>query len=573
MSNLRINSILFVLILMCGLLLARLYYLQIEKGDRYKAMAKGQQNVVLEIEGKRGDIYFRDEVNALALTKESPYLFLSPEEIEDEFEEEIAEKLEDIVKIDKEEILPKTRVAGSFYQIIKKNLNEEEYDGIVNLDYKGIYIGKESKRAYPGKDFAAQVSGFINSEDVGQYGLEGYFNDVLSGKNKIIKKTTNPWGFLFNSEDKTSNGADICLTIDYNIQFKAEKILDEAVKTYEAKSGTVIVADPYSGEILALAQSPRFDLNNYNEFKDYSIFQNNATQFLFEPGSIFKPITMAAALNEGKVTPETTFDDKYGCKQYKDYKVCNYKGRAYGLSTMAQVLENSMNTGMIFVEEELGHEDFLKYVEEFGFFKSTDIDFPNTYSVNKNLKDALKYNIDISLGNASFGQGVMLTPMHMIKAYSAIANGGDIPKLKIVKKIKNEDSEKVFEKEIEKENVISLKTSTELTKMLVGVVDGAYNKRAKIEGYYVAGKSGTSQIPYSSLGQNKAGYSNETWQSFIGYAPAYNPKFVILVKLDSPNTSTSEYSAAPTFKEISKYILDYYKVPFDYSIEEDVTNP
>lgn len=155
MSNLRINFILFVLILMCGLLLARLYYLQIEKGDRYKAMAKGQQNVVLEIEGKRGDIYFRDEVNALALTKESPYLFLSPEEIEDEFEEEIAEKLEDIVKIDKEEILPKTRVAGSFYQIIKKNLNEEEYDGIVNLDYKGIYIGKESKRAYPGKDFAA----------------------------------------------------------------------------------------------------------------------------------------------------------------------------------------------------------------------------------------------------------------------------------------------------------------------------------------------------------------------------------------------------------------------------------
>ncbi|HOI60069.1 MAG TPA: penicillin-binding protein 2 [Candidatus Pacearchaeota archaeon] len=572
MNNLRINFISFILILMCGLLLARLYYLQIEKGERYKAMARGQQSIVQEIEGKRGDIYFRDEVTALALTKENPYLFLSPEEIEDVFEEEIAQKLSEIIKISKEELLPKTKVEGSFYQIIKKDLNEEEFNKIQELEYKGIYIGKEAKRVYPGNDFAAQVSGFINNENKGQYGIEGYYNDVLSGKSKIIKKATNPWGFLFNSEEETSNGANVYLTIDYNIQFKAQKILDEAIKTYEAKSGTIIVADPYSGEIIALAQFPRFDLNNYSKVEDFSIYKNNATQLLFEPGSIFKPIVMASALNENKVTSETTFDDKYGCKQYKDYRVCNYRERAYGVSTMAQILENSMNTGMIFVEEQLGHKTFVKYIEDFGFFEDLDLGFPTTYSVNKNLKDALKYNIDVSLGNASFGQGVMLTPMHMIKAYTAIANGGDLLKLRIVKKIKSETDEKVFEKEVEKNDLISLKTSTDLTKMLVSVVDGSYSKRAKIDGYYVAGKSGTSQIPYSSLGQNRSGYSTETWQSFIGYAPAYNPKFIVLVKLDSPNTSTSEYSAAPTFREISKYILDYYKIPFDYSIEEDVTN-
>ncbi|MDD4661767.1 MAG: penicillin-binding protein 2 [Candidatus Pacebacteria bacterium] len=569
MSNIRVNFVLIVLLILCTILIGRLYYLQIEKGDRYKALAKGQQNIVQEVVGKRGDIYFKDEVNTLALTQEYPYLFLSPEEIEDVFEEEIAEKLFLIVGVNKEDILEKSRVSGSFYQVVKKDLTEEEVSSILELDYKGIYIGKETKRVYPGKDFAAQLSGFINNENEGQYGIEGYYNDVLSGKTKVVKKSTNPWGFLFNSDEATSDGADVYLTIDYNIQFKAEKILDNAIKTYEAKSGTIIVADPYTGEILALAQSPRFDLNDYNKVEDYSIYQNSATQLLFEPGSIFKPITMAAALNENSVTPETTFDDKYGCKQYKDYKVCNYKERAYGLSTMAQILENSINTGMIFVEEKLGHKNFLDYVKRFGFFNDTNIDFPSTYYANKNLNEALEYNIEVSLGNASFGQGVLLTPMHMVKAYCAIANGGDLIKLNIVKKVQSDDGEKTFETEVEKEDVISLKTSTDLTKMLVSVVDGSYSKRAKIEGYYIAGKSGTSQIPYSSLGENKSGYSDKTWQSFIGYAPAYNPKFVVLVKLDSPSTTTSEYSAAPTFREISKYILDYYKIPFDYSVEDD----
>lgn len=565
----RVNVLLSSLILLCLVVLGNLYYLQIIKGDFYKAQAKGQQNIVDEVKGKRGDIYFKDGINALALTKESPYLFLSPEEIEDEFEYEIAEVLESIVEIDKEKILPKTRVQGSYYQVVKKDLTEEELSKIQALDYKGIYIGKESKRVYPGNDFSAQLSGFINAEEKGQYGIEGFFNDTLSGKSKFIKKIKDLGSFFLRQEDKVNNnGSDIYLTIDYNIQFKAERILDEALKTYEAESGTIIVVDPYEGEILALAESPRFDLNNYNKCEDFSVFQSNATQLLFEPGSIFKPITMAAALNENKITKETVFDDKYGCKQYKDYRVCNYAERAYGLSTMSQVLENSINTGMIFVEEELGHQAFFKYIEDFGFLKSLNIDFPSTYSSNKNLNEALKYNIDVSFGNASFGQGIMLTPLHMVKAFSAIANGGDIPKLRIVNKIENENEEKVFQKEIEKEAVISLKTSTELTNMLVSVIDGAYNKRAQIQGYYVAGKSGTSQIPYSSLGENRAGYSKETWQSFIGYAPAYNPKFVVLVKLDMPNTSTSEYSAAPVFKEISKFILDYYKIPFDYNLEE-----
>lgn len=572
MKNLRINIILTIILILCGTVLARLFYLQIEQGDKYKALAKGQQSIVQEVTGRRGDIYFSEAKKLLALTDEEPYLYLSPEEIEDGKEDEIAMLLEEIVGVEKEEIKEKSIVSGSYYQIIKKKLSDEEVDKIKDLNYSGIYIGNELKRYYPGKDLAAQVSGFINQEGEGQYGLESYYNDILSGKEKVVKTSFNPWGFLTSSTEDNQNGADLYLTIDYNIQFVAEGLIDEAIEEYGASSGTIVVMDPFSGAILAIAQSPRFNLNAFNEVSDYQIYQGNATQMLFEPGSIFKPITMSAALNEGIVTPDSVFDDKYGCKVYTDYTVCNYNDKAWGESTMTQILERSMNTGVIYVEEQLGHKLFMDYVRDFGFMEDSGIDLPSIYSRNKNLQEALDYKIEVTFGNASFGQGLMLTPVHMVKAFSAIANGGNLFKPYVVSKIIGEEEIDV-EPEILKEDVISAKTSSEVTKMLVNVVENGYGKRAKIEGYYIAGKTGTSQIPYSSLGENKSGYSDETWQSFIGYAPAYNPKFVALVKLDSPtNSTTSEYSAAPVFRELAKYILDYYKVPFDYDPDEEVTN-
>jgi cell division protein FtsI/penicillin-binding protein 2 len=556
----------------CLVAIGRLYFLQVEEGEKIKAGALGKQNAIIDDVGKRGNIYFSNGTSLLAITYSKPFFFISPDEMEDETKEEVSEKLSEILEIDKDEILVKANIEGSKYQIIAKEVTTEQVDKINELDYAGIYIREEYSRYYPGKSMASQISGFLNTEEVGQYGIEGYYNDILSGEVETITKSRSPWGFLFSLNEVNNDGADVYLTIDYNIQFKAEKLLDQALETYGATAGDIIVMDPNTGKILAMAQSPRFDLNDFTEVEDYSIYQNTATQVLFEPGSIFKPITMAAGLNEKAITVDTMFNDESGCKYYKENTVCNYKQKAYGESTMTEILENSMNTGVIFIEEQLGHETFLDYIEKFGFIDDLEMEFPSQYSSNSGFIDAYNYGIDVTFGNASFGQGVSMTPMHMIKAFATLVNGGNLMKPYIVEKITKGDEEEVIEPEILEENLISKEVSNEVVKMLVSVVENGYGKLAQLDGYYVGGKTGTSQIPYSYMGENKAGYStDETWQSFMGFAPAYDPEFLILVKLDHATaTLTSEYSAVPVFHDLAEYILNYYKIPFDFD-EEEVT--
>jgi len=569
----RINFLLFCITIFCLIAIGRLYNLQVLEGDKIKASTLGKQNALIDDIGQRGDIYFSNGDNLLAITYSKPFFFISPDEMDQEKKQEVCEKLSEILEIETDTILEKANVNGSRYQIIVKELTSEQIDKIEELDYAGIYIREEYSRYYPGEDMASQISGFLNTAEVGQYGIEGYYNDTLSGKIKTMTKSRSPWGFLFSLNEEDNNGSDIYLTIDYNIQFMSEKILDQALEDYDAKSGTIIVMEPNTGKIIAMAQSPRFDVNNFGEIEDYSIYQNDATQILFEPGSIFKPITMAAGLNEGVVTTETIFNDTTGCRQYKDHRVCNYKEKAYGKSTMTNILEHSMNTGAIFVEEELGHKKFLEYIEDFGFLSDLEMNFPSQYSSNAGFIDAYNYGIDVAFGNASFGQGINMTPMHMLKAFSALINGGNLMRPYIVEKIKKGKSEEIIKPKILEKNIISQKTSNEIVKMLISVVENGYGKKAQLDGYYVGGKTGTSQIPYSYLGLNKAGYSSEdTWQSFLGFAPAYDPKFSIIVKLDNPSaTKTSEYSAVPVFHDLAKFILDYYKIPFDFT-EEEVTN-
>jgi len=227
---------------------------------------------------------------------------------------------------------------------------------------------------------------------------------------------------------------------------------------------------------------------------------------------------------------------------------------------MTEVLERSINTGAVYAENQLGHSNFLRYLDSFGFFDPTGIDLEGeVYSSNKTFKQGY----EINFATASFGQGIEITPMHLVRAFTAIANQGEMIKPYIVDKIITGD--KIIETKAEKtEKVISPKTASQVTAMLVSVLENGYSKAARIPGYYVAGKTGTAQIPYSALGVNKKGYSDKTWQSFIGFAPALDPRFLVLVKLDNPATGTAEYSALPIFRELTKYILDYYKIPPDY---------
>jgi len=538
-KNLRLTVVFFIFLIFSATIMSRLFFLQILKGDFYKALAQGLNILSEEVEAERGEIFLRGG-EPLAINKNWYLVFASPPEIKEP--EKTAKKLSEILNLSEETILAKLR-EDKFYVVLKKKLTEEELELIKSLKLSGVYLDMERSRYYPQESLASQAIGFVGGENKGQYGLEEYYEDILRGEDGIP-------------------GKDLVLTLDYKIQFMAEKLLAEAKENLEIESGHIIVIEPDSGKILALANFPSFNPNHYGEFAaegKIEIFQNGVTQKIFEPGSVLKPITFTAGLNEGKITPETTYIDE-GVVHIGGWPIYNYDGRVYGETTMNEVLEKSINTGAVFVEKQVGHPIFLSYIKHFGLFEKTGIDLKEIASENKEFKKGY----EINFATASFGQGIEMTPIQLVRAFCAIANGGNLVRPYIVEKIIEEDKTITIQPEIPSEPVIPSKTSRQLTAMLVNVVEEGFARGAQIPGYYIAGKTGTALIPWSVLNENKSGYSEETWQSFIGWTPAFNPKILILIKLDKPQTKTAEYSAVPMFQKMAKYIINYQQIPPDY---------
>lgn len=561
MKNWRTNFILIIIIIFGLGIIGRLFYLQVLKYDLYKALAKGQQKFFTQIEGSRGEIICQDKngnLYPLAINENWPLVYASPQEIDKP--EETAAVLAPIFNLEKDFLLEKLNKKDP-YELLKNRLNQDEVTALKQANLPGIYLGEERGRRYPLKGFAANLIGFVGGEKSGQYGIEEYWEETLQGKEAFMEgeKSSKGYSIFFDTKSNSAQeGANLILNIDYNIQYFAEKLLTEAYESLNIEEGQIIVAEPSTGKILTLAQFPGFNPNEYSD-QEMASFQNGAVQKIFEPGSVFKPITMAIAINEEKITPDTTYNDK-GVVQISGYTIHNYNDRAWGISSMTEVLERSINTGAVFAADQVSHEIFLNYVEKFKFFEPTGIDIAGeTFSTNQSFKKGY----DINFATASFGQGIEITPIQLIQAYSAFANGGRMTKPRVVDEIKNNGKVEI---PAEKNNqaVISPNTAKKITEMLVSVIENGFAKKARIPGYYVAGKTGTSQISYSALGINKPGYSEKTIQSFIGYAPAFNPRFLLLVKLDNPKTKTAEYSALPIWQELAKYIIDYYQIPPDY---------
>jgi len=430
------------------------------------------------------------------------------------------------------------------YVVLKRKLTDKEFEDIKNLELEGISLGKIKGRYYPQDNLASQVIGFFGAEGTGQYGLEQYYEEHLSPKP----------GFL-----KEEKGSNLKLTINYNLQFKAEQSLKKAKENLNIEGGQIIVVEPHSGKILAMADLLSFNPNQYEKYAlegNLEVFKNRATQEFFEPGSVFKPITMAAAIEEERVTPQTTYFDK-GVVKVSGHLIYNYEQRIHeGPQTMINVLEKSINTGAVFVQKELGPNLFMKYIEKFGFLEPTGIDIQETYSQNNELMQGR----EINYATASFGQGIEMTPIQLVRAYCSIANGGKLVTPYLVEKIGENMNEGIQEEQ----RVISSKTASQLTAMLVSVVEKGFAKATRIPGYFIAGKTGTAQVSYGALGINKKGYSEKTIQTFVGFSPAFDPKFVMMIKLDNPETKTAEYSAVPIFKEMAEYIIHQYQIPPDY---------
>lgn len=554
MRSWRVSLLCLVFLMFGVLLVGRLFFLQVSNHGYYLALSKGQQGENIIQRGARGNIFLQDKQGnliTLATDSKASFAFLSPPEVQDK--EHTAKVLSAILKLSKESIDSKTQRQDSLYEVLKKSLSQKEVQGIEDAKLPGVYVGKEIVRLYPQNELASHALGFVNQEGQGQYGIEEYYNTELVGSTGVKARGTNPATYLRSLfQTNVKDGSDIILTLDFNIQSLAESLLNNAAENLGIEEGTIIVMDPRSGKILTLANTPSFDPNTYASQTNLSVFQNPAVQKIFEPGSVFKPVTMAGALQEKKVTPETTYEDK-GVLKIGGYSIENYDTRVWGKRTMREVLEFSINTGAVFAKEQLGDDKFLEYVEKFGIFEPTGIDLPGeAYSQNRELRQGR----EINLATASFGQGVDMTQLQLLRAYSAFANRGRMAEPFLVK-----------ERLQEQRQVVSPETATTITSMLVSVVEEGYSKRARIPGYYVAGKTGTAQISWSALGIKKAGYSDKTVQSFMGYGPAFNPQFLILVKLQNPQTKTAEYSALPIFHELTKYILDYLAIPPDYEVE------
>lgn len=535
-------------------ILGMLFYLQILKGEYYGALASGQQIQQEESNSSRGSIFFSDGTTILAQTVVKPIISISSSKIPDEEKEKTIQELSAILGDTAENMALQFNLG----ETIKRDLTSEQYKVLKQENLKGVYVNEVFDRVYPNQKLASHLVGFVNVEGDGQYGIEGFYNSTLCGKSFLKNKVTT-FSILSSvlSSKKTdldAAGKNLQLTVDYNIQYYAQKLLEEAAVDWQMDSGQIIVQEPSTGKILAMAIWPDFDPNQYGQEKNVSIFSNPSIQGLFEPGSVFKPLIMAGGLEESLITPETKFFDK-GVADVGGPSIYNFAKKAWGEQTMVGVLENSINTGMVFIEQKLGKSAFLKYATKFGLFEKTGIDLAGEiYSNNETLKKG--YPRDFAV--ASFGQGIQITSMQLLQAISAIANEGNMMKPYVVEKIISQNNKEEVKNPVLEKQVISQNTALELSAMMVSVVENGGGRRAKVPGYLVAGKTGTAQIPKPTGGY----YEDRTIQSFVGFAPADSPKFSILIRLDNPKQSDAASScAAPIFGKLAKYIIDLKQIP------------
>ncbi len=493
---------------------------------------------------------------------------LSPEEIIKR-QELMTIKREAEINLRKEEkikkYLQKLNKPGDPYEPIKRKVDEDTLQKVLAINSDGLDYFYEKHRYYPEKDYGSHLVGFVGfkeDQEAGRYGLEGFFDEELSGRAGSIKVERAAGGAPIIINDRklqsAQDGSDLILTIDRSIQYMVCKRLEESALRHGADGGTVIVMHPETGAILAMCSWPYYDPNNYSEVDSVNTYNNPAIFDAYEPGSIFKSITLASSIDIGKISPHTKYRDE-GFLMIdgwdKPIKNSDYDSHGgYGIVDMTTVLEKSLNTGSIFAMKKMGAENFAKYVKKFGFGEKTGIEL-ETEGLS-NIVNLLRHRIrPVEAATASFGQGITATPLQLIDAYAVIANGGILMKPYLVSEIitPNGDSSKTQPQQIRR--VISERSALLTAGMLVNVVDGGHAKRAGVDGYYVAGKTGTAQVA------NKGGYGQKTIHTFVGFAPVEEPKFVMLVKLDDPkDVQYSASSAAPLFGELAKFILNYYQV-------------
>lgn len=563
-QRMRMNWVLVFFLLLFAALTARLFLLQIISHRTYLDLAARQHTSVGDNTPERGSIFMHDKDGSpvpLAENRVYKTLVVSPKLVTDE--ETTAAFFADLFGLDREKLKKKFSNKNDEYEVIARKVEPDIADAIDQKKISGVFFQEEKLRSYPHGTLASQAVGFVSrqqNKEEGRYGLERYYETELGGKAGTANNapnTANFWLALGRTiVNPPQNGSNIYTTIDYNIQLKAEEVLAMYREKWQAASGSVIVMEPKTGRILALANVPAFDPNNFSKEKDFSVFLNPTVQATYELGSVMKPVIMSAALEEHAVTPDTTYTDT-GQVKFGKYTIRNFDERTHGLQTMTQVIENSLNTGMVFVSRLLGKEKELDYLKRFGFGQKTGIDLVGELSGNISSLNNMK---DIDFATASFGQGIAVTPIQVATAIGGIANHGMLMQPYVADRIVDDSGNTITKNPTMVRRVVSPETAETMTKMMMGAVRNSFENRAGIKGYFVAGKTGTAQISKT----DSKGYSDKVIHTFVGYAPAFDPRFLVLLELVDPKGNKfAANTLSPAFHDLAQFILNYYEVPPD----------
>ncbi|MBI3888633.1 penicillin-binding protein 2 [Candidatus Nomurabacteria bacterium] len=544
--------------------MTKLFYVQVVHSKDYETAAEHQYATPSSNIYERGTVYFKTKDGNLvsAATQTSGYkVAINATKIVNS--ESTYQKLSKITSINRDDFITKSEQKLDPYEEIAHHLSKEQADAISALKLPGISIFKEKWRFYPGGDLAAHTLGFVGFKgDIlgGRYGLERQYETTLA------RNTDNPYvnffAEVFSNIQKTlfkndTPEGDVVTTIEPQVETFLEKKLSEVKDKYQVDSIGGVIMNPADGSIYAMGAMPTFDPNNFSEVQDASVFANPLVEHVLEFGSVVKPLVMASALNQGVVTAKTTYNDK-GEVTIEKHQIFNFdkKGRGPG-TTMQDVLNQSLNTGMVFVEEQLGRINLRNYLLSFGIKDKTGIDLPNeTSGLVSNILTSPR---EIEYANAAFGQGIALTPIELTRALGSLANGGNLVVPHIAEEIKydNGTTKKMIYPTTPTK--ITKASADEITRMMVTVMDKGL--KMGLEHFSVAVKTGTAQVADNTTGGY---YTDRHTHSFVGFFPAYNPKFIVFLYAVNPKgVAYAATTWTQPFLDITKFLLNYYNIPPD----------
>jgi cell division protein FtsI (penicillin-binding protein 3) len=552
--KIRIIFISILLFFCFVFIVGRMFQLQVLKKEQLYKLAAQQHHVQIPLVPKRGTIYDNNG-NELAVSIEVDSVYADSRKVVDV--ERTAKELSSVLQIDREELRERLKNHRTF-EWVQRKISPKEVAEIKTLSFPGVHFLKENRRFYPNMELAAHIIGFVGLDSKGLEGIEFQYDALLNGKGDVWTLGRDARGREIVMDgipvERDDYHRNVFLTIDRHIQYVAETELSRSVQKWGAKGGMVIAMDPLTGKILAMASYPFFNPNQFIQYRSKS-WRNRAISDTFEPGSLFKAFLAAVALEEKVVRPLDSFFCENG--SYTVYDRTIHDHSRHGWLTFQQIIKFSSNIGASKVGEKVGRERFYRYINSFGFGEKTRIGLPGE---GKGIVHHPRYWPPVALDTISFGQGISVTGIQLAVALSAIANGGSLMRPYVVERITDEKGEVVqsFQPEVVR-RVISEKTAKKVIALLKAATEkGGTGEEAVPAGYEVAGKTGTAQKVDTLLG----GYSEDRYTSgFMGFAPADEPKLVLLIVIDEPQGSTyGGVVAAPVFKAIMEKVLPYLNV-------------